>query len=130
MSASIILWQKQIKKSLVHSEEIFGMLIQPVLWVVLFGVGMRSLMGVITPGSGEGYMTFILPGIIALTAVGAAIGGGSTWLTERLSGIVSVNDFTLSAKWLSSREIHCAQLTSRQLVGQGPPYGIFSNGNP
>jgi ABC-2 type transport system ATP-binding protein len=36
---------KQIKKSLVHKEEVFGMLIQPVLWVVLFGVGMRSMMG-------------------------------------------------------------------------------------
>ena len=88
MSASIILWQKQMKKTLVHSEEVFGMLFQPILWVVLFGVGMRSLMGAVTPGSGEGYMTFILPGIIALTAVGAAIGGGSTWLTERLAGIV------------------------------------------
>ena len=88
MSASIILWQKQMKKSLIHTEEIVGMLIQPILWVVLFGVGMRSLMAAATPGSGDGYMTFIVPGIVALTAVGGAIGGGSTWLTERLMGIV------------------------------------------
>ncbi len=88
MSASLILWQKQMKKSLVHSEEIVGTLIQPILWVVLFGVGMRSLMGAVGPGSGDGYMTFVLPGIIALTVVGGAIGGGSTWLTERISGIV------------------------------------------
>jgi ABC-2 type transport system permease protein len=33
-------------------------------------------------------MTFILPGIVALTAVGGAIGGGSAWLNERLMGIV------------------------------------------
>ena len=88
MNASIILWQKQMKKSLIHTEEIVGMLIQPILWVVLFGVGMRSLMAAATPGSGEGYMTFIVPGIVALTAVGGAIGGGSTWLNERLIGIV------------------------------------------
>ncbi|MCP4165560.1 MAG: ABC transporter permease [Chloroflexi bacterium] len=88
MSASIILWQKQMKKTMIHSEEVFGILFQPILWVVLFGVGMRSLMGATTPGNGDGYMTFILPGIIALTAVGAAIGGGSTWLNERLAGIV------------------------------------------
>ena len=56
--------------------------------MVLFGVGMRSLLGTVTPGSGESYMTFVLPGIIALTAVGAAIGGGSTWLNDRLMGIV------------------------------------------
>ena len=40
MSATILLWQKQMKKALVHPEEIVGMLIQPVLWVILFGVGM------------------------------------------------------------------------------------------
>ena len=77
-----------MKKSLVHTEEIVGMLIQPILWVVLFGVGMRGLLGAVTPGSGEGYMTFVLPGIVALTAVGAAIGGGATWLYERLNGIM------------------------------------------
>ena len=88
MGASIVLWQKQMKKTLVHSEEIVGMLIQPILWVVLFGVGMGSLMGAVGPGDGNGYMTFILPGIVALTAVGGAIGGGSTWLNERIMGIV------------------------------------------
>jgi len=88
MSAAIILWQKQMKKSLVHSEEIVGTLIQPILWVVLFGVGMRSLMGAAGPGTGDGYMTFVLPGIVALTVVGGAVGGGSNWLTERITGIV------------------------------------------
>ncbi len=75
-------------KTLKHPEEIFGMLIQPVLWVVLFGVGMKGMMGKSVPGAGSEYMTFMIPGIIALTAVGAAIAGGSTWLSERLNGIV------------------------------------------
>lgn len=88
MNATILLWQKQMKKALVHPEEIVGMLIQPVLWVILFGVGMRSLMGATTPESGNDYITFVAPGIVALTAVSAAIAGGSTWLNERLIGIV------------------------------------------
>jgi ABC-2 type transport system permease protein len=88
MNATILLWQKQMKKALVHPEEIVGMLIQPILWVLLFGVGMRSLMGTTNPGSGNDYMTFMLPGIVALTAVSVAIAGGSTWLNERLIGIV------------------------------------------
>jgi ABC-2 type transport system permease protein len=88
MNATILLWQKQMKKALVHPEEIVGMLIQPVLWVILFGVGMRSFMGTTTPDSGNDYMTFVVPGIVALTAVSAAIAGGSTWLSERLIGIV------------------------------------------
>lgn len=88
MNSTILLWQKQIKKALVHPEEIVGMLIQPVLWVILFGVGMRGLMGSTAPGSGNDYMTFMVPGIVAMTAVSAAIAGGSTWLNERLIGIV------------------------------------------
>ena len=88
MNATFLLWQKQIKKALVHPEEIVGMLIQPVLWVILFGVGMRGLMGTTAPGGGNDYMTFMVPGIVAMTAVSAAIAGGSTWLNERLIGIV------------------------------------------
>ena len=88
MTASAILWQKYMKKSLVHPEEIVGMLIQPVLWVVLFGVGMQSLMGAASPAGGEEYMTFMLPGIIALTALGGAIAGGTSWLSDRLRGFV------------------------------------------
>ena len=88
MSAILILWQKQMKKSIIHSEEIVGMLIQPALWVILFGVGMRSLMKTTAPGSGHDYMTFIVPGIVAMTAVSAAIAGGSSWLSDRLTGIV------------------------------------------
>ena len=40
------------------------------------------------PGAGDSYVSFMLPGIVALSALGGAVGGGSTWLTERLRGIV------------------------------------------
>ena len=88
MNATFLLWQKHMKKALVHPEEVVGMLVQPILWVILFGVGMRSLMGSNNPESGNDYMTFVVPGIVALTAVSGAIAGGSTWLNERLIGIV------------------------------------------
>jgi ABC-2 type transport system permease protein len=88
MSAAITLWNKQMMKSIRNSQEMVGMLIQPVLWVVLFGVGMGSLIGPAMPGGEDFYITFMLPGIIALTASGGAIGGGSVWLMERIQGIV------------------------------------------
>ncbi len=52
MSAALTLWQKHMRKSLVHKEEIIGLLIQPVLWVVLFGLGM-VLGGVVVGGTGS-----------------------------------------------------------------------------
>jgi ABC-2 type transport system permease protein len=88
MSATIILWQKYMQKSLIHPEEIIGLLIQPILWVGLFGIGMKSLMGSMMPGTGGDYMTFMVPGIVALTALSGAVAGGSGWLNERLRGIV------------------------------------------
>jgi ABC-2 type transport system permease protein len=77
-----------MRKFLANPEEMFGLLIQPILWVVLFGVGMKSMLSADMPGSGEPYVTFMLPGIVVLSALGGAIGGGSVWLTERLRGIV------------------------------------------
>jgi len=68
------------------AEEIIGMLIQPVLWVLIFSKGMASMMG--AGMSGGEYLSFMLPGIMALTALGGAIGGGFTWLNERSTGLV------------------------------------------
>ncbi len=88
MGATLTLWNKHMVKLKVHPEEIFGMLIQPILWVVLFGVGMKSLIGSEMLGEDVNYIAFIVPGIIALTALGGAIGGGTVWLDERVRGIV------------------------------------------
>jgi ABC-2 type transport system permease protein len=88
MSAALTLWAKNMRKMRVHPEEVFGMMITPVLWVALFGLGMGSLLGLAVEGAEDVYMTFILPGIIALTVLGAAVGGGSVWLFERLQGTV------------------------------------------
>jgi ABC-2 type transport system permease protein len=88
MSAALTLWNKHMRKTLTSPEESIGMLIQPILWVVLFGIGMGSLLGATSPGGEDFYVTFMLPGIIALTALGGAIGGGTEWLSERIQGIV------------------------------------------
>ena len=50
MSAAVTLWSKHMTKFIRNTEEAFGMLIQPILWVVLFGIGMGSLLGGSMPG--------------------------------------------------------------------------------
>jgi ABC-2 type transport system permease protein len=77
-----------MRKFLANPEEMIGLMIQPILWVVLFGMGMKGMVSGDMPGSEDSYVTFMLPGIVALSALGGAIGGGSVWLTERLRGIV------------------------------------------
>ncbi|MFC1992003.1 ABC transporter permease [Chloroflexota bacterium] len=88
MSAALTLWNKHMIKLLSHGEEGFGVLFQPILWVVLFGTGMKSVMTSVMPGNGDAYITLMVPGIIALTAMSGAIQGGLTLLEERLLGII------------------------------------------
>lgn len=88
MNAVLVLWQKQLSKLLYHSEEMIGLLIQPVLWVVIFGWGMSSFLTPGSDGNTFSYISFVVPGIIALTALSGAIGGGTVWLEERTKGIV------------------------------------------
>ena len=89
MNAIATIWGKQLRKMVVHPEEIIGLLIQPILWVLLFGFGMRGLVDATSSSNVQGnYLTFMVPGIVALAALGGAIGGGNEWLTERLRGFV------------------------------------------
>ena len=88
MAAVLTLWRKHMAKLVVHKEEGFGILFQPILWIVLFGTGMKSIMSDAFPGGGDLYMTFMVPGIIALAAMTGAIDGGLVLLFERLQGTI------------------------------------------
>lgn len=85
MYATYVIWSKHMVKFLRSVEETIGLALQSVLWVVLFGVGMNGIAGQVT---GEDYLTFILPGIIALSALTGSVGGGIILLDERLRGIM------------------------------------------
>jgi len=87
MDAALTLWYKHMLKLRTHLDEAFGLLLQPVLWVVLFGVGMKSLMQPMTGGNNV-YITYMVPGIVALSALSGGIAGGTVWLDERVRGIV------------------------------------------
>ena len=87
LRASYILWQKHMLKFFQNGEELFGTMIQPILWVGLFGLGMGGLAEAGGLSGQGGYISFMLPGIMALSLLGGAIGGGMAWLDERSKGI-------------------------------------------
>ncbi len=84
MYATYVIWSKHMQKFFRRQEELMGLVLQSVLWVILFGVGMRAMIGDV---GGSDYMSFILPGILALAALGGAVGGGLVLVDERLRGI-------------------------------------------
>ncbi len=85
MYATYVIWSRHMYKFWRNMEELMGLVLQSVLWVVLFGVGMRTIVGDI---QGSDYMSFMLPGIIAFSALSATVGGGLVLLDERLRGIM------------------------------------------
>jgi ABC-2 type transport system permease protein len=83
INATYAIWLRHMRKFTRNREELGGLLIQPILWVALFGVGMGRML----PDQSN-YLSFMLPGILALTALGGAAGGGMMFLDERLRGIL------------------------------------------
>ncbi len=57
-------------------------LFMPVLWLVLFGVALESALGGRLPGVDTNYIGFLAPGLVALTAMTAALFGGGTFFLE------------------------------------------------
>lgn len=94
MAATYTLWNKHMKKFFRNTEAALGMLLQPILWVLLFGVGMRAMIGGggmigdLGATFGGDYIAYMLPGIIIFTALSGAVAGGSNLLDERLRGII------------------------------------------
>lgn len=82
-TATQTIWMRHMRKFFRNREELGGLLIQPILWVGLFGIGMGRMVS-----TSEGYLSFMLPGILALTVLGGAAGGGMMFLDERLRGIL------------------------------------------
>lgn len=85
LAATFTLWLKHMTKFSRSAEQFMALVLQSVLWVVLFGAGMRNF---ISQVHGSDYLSFMLPGIIALSALSGAVGGGLILLDERLRGIM------------------------------------------
>jgi ABC-2 type transport system permease protein len=94
MTATFNLWHKHMRKFFRNPEAAFGMLLQPILWVVLFGIGMQAMLSMgssMQPAlsqAGSNYIGFMVPGIIMFSALSGAISGGATLLDERLRGVM------------------------------------------
>ncbi len=82
-----VIFRKHMLKFAGNSMEIGGTLGWPILWVATFGIGMESVVNVGMLG-GADYLTFITPGIIALTALSGAVNSGMTLLEEKIKGII------------------------------------------
>lgn len=59
------LWYREFKVFLREKSRVIGALVQPLMWLVIFGTGVGSVFAV----SGVNYQQFIFPGILAMTVL-------------------------------------------------------------
>lgn len=83
-----VIFRKHLYKFTHSSMELSGTLAWPLLWVGLFGLGMGRVVDANAMGFEGAYLAFITPGIIALTALSAAVNGGMVLLEEKVKGIL------------------------------------------
>jgi ABC-2 type transport system permease protein len=86
-----VLWRKQIRGLLGSPSELGGALAMPVLWMVLFGLCMGQTVTDPARHAGIGYIAFITPGVMLLSALTAAAMAGATLLLDRLSGALKAH---------------------------------------
>lgn len=83
-----VIFVKHMRKFASNSMEIGGTLGWPILWVVMFGLGMERMVDTANLGGAGSYLAFITPGIIALTALSGAVNAGMVLLEEKTKGVL------------------------------------------
>jgi ABC-2 type transport system permease protein len=62
------IWYREIKVFIREYSRLIGALVQPLMWLIIFGTGLGSIIST-SSISGSSYITFIFPGILAMTVL-------------------------------------------------------------
>ncbi|MDR3222362.1 MAG: ABC transporter permease [Methanobrevibacter sp.] len=79
------IWLREIRRTVRHKSRIITSIITPLIWILIFGVGLGSSINI---GSTGGYQAFIYPGIIAQSILFVSISGGIGLLIDKQYGIL------------------------------------------
>ena len=82
-----VIFTKHMVKFTRNGAEVGGTLAAPLLLAITFGAGMTNVVDTATLG-GLDYISYITPGILAFTALSAAVNAGMTMLEEKIRGFL------------------------------------------
>lgn len=80
------IWLRNIKRYLRSKSRILGSLGQPLLFLVVMGFGLSSILTI--PGMGHNYLKFIIPGIVSMTILFGSIFSGIQVIWDRQFGFL------------------------------------------
>ena len=81
-----IVWLREIKRYIRAKERIISSLMMPVLWLLIFGSGMR--LSVEVPEASVNYLEFLAPGVIAMSLLFTSLFSGVSVIWDREFGFL------------------------------------------
>lgn len=82
------LWQREMKKFFREKSRVITSVVSPLLWIVVFGSGMRGSGFGGGAANGEDYRVFIFPGILGMSLLFMSMFAGVSVIWERQFGIL------------------------------------------
>jgi len=85
IQAVYTVWLREMIRYFRQKERIIGSLVMPIFWLLIFGGSMRSSIDI---GSGIDYMSFIAPGVIAMSIMFSSVSSGISIIWDRELGFM------------------------------------------
>ncbi len=82
-----IFWREAIK-ILRSKSQLFSSIIQPILWLALYGISLNSFLTGMPVFTGFSYFSSLVPGVIALTVLFTGLFGGIGILFDKVFGLI------------------------------------------
>lgn len=80
------IWLRNVKRYLRSKSRIIGSLSMPLFFLIILGFGLNSVVNI--PGTGNGYIGFIIPGIISMTVLFTSIFSGIQIIWDKQFGFL------------------------------------------
>ncbi|PQV43705.1 ABC transporter permease [Methanohalophilus euhalobius] len=80
------IWLRNVKRYVRSKSRILGSLGMPLFFLLILGFGLNSV--VVIPGTGEGYLEFLIPGVIAMTVLFTSISAGVQIIWDKQFGFL------------------------------------------
>lgn len=84
---STIFWREAIKIFRSKSQ-LFSSIIQPILWLALYGISLNSFLAGMPVFTGFSYFSSLVPGVITLTVLFTSLFGGIGILFDKVFGLI------------------------------------------
>lgn len=88
LAAAHAVWRREVIRMARDRGQLVGAVSRPVLWVVIFGLGLSPYLGAGFTGAPVGYVAYILPAIVALNILYPAAQAALATVWERDAGVL------------------------------------------